>query len=224
MKKTGGFDQFRFRLFSESRDPVPSRIWAPASAGATNHSLSFSGGVLMAFALGLAGSVAFGVLSVALGTAVALKTVIAGLGFAYVLYLFSRSRERIGRVTLLAIWGVTTAASWHFAPSLLLFFAVQVGLVWLVRSLYFYSGALPSLMDLALSAFSAAAAIWAANRSGSSFLAIWCFFLVQALAAAIPPRIRGRGEAPSTTTFESDAFQRAQRMAEAAVGRLAARR
>lgn len=201
---------------------MKKKDWAPAFAGETS-SLSFAGGVLVAFALGIAGSVAFGVLSLVLGTVVALKAVIAGLGLAYVLWLFSRSRERVGRVTLLAVWGCAAAASWLFAPTLMLYFAVHVGLVWLVRSLYFYSGVLPALMDLGLSAFSAAVAIWAASRSGSSFLAIWCFFLVQALAAAIPPRIRGRAERQSNTVPESDAFERARRMAEAAVGRLAAR-
>jgi hypothetical protein len=208
---------------------MKKKNWAPAFAGETEHfgatrgSLSFGGGVLVAFVLGIAGSVGFGALSAVLGTVVALKAVIAGLGLAYVLWLFSRSRERVGRVTLLAVWGVAAAASWAFVPTLALYFAVHVGLLWLVRSLYFYSGVLPAVMDLGLSAFSAGVAVWAAGRSGSPFIAIWCFFLVQALAAAIPPRIRGRAEARSAARPESDAFERARRMAEAAVGRLAAR-
>jgi hypothetical protein len=185
--------------------------------------LSFGGGVLVALVLGIAGSVGFGTLSVVLGTLIALKVVIAVLGLGYVLWLFSRSRERIGRVTLLAVWGIAAAASWAFVPTLALYFAVHVGLVWLVRSLYFYSGVLPAVMDLGLSAFSAGVAVWAAGRSGSPFIAIWCFFLVQALAAAIPTRIRGRADAEGAAPPESDAFRRAQRMAEAAVGRLAAR-
>jgi hypothetical protein len=185
--------------------------------------LSFGGGVLVAFVLGIAGSVGFGVLSAVFGTVVALKAMIAGLGLAYVLWLFSRSRERVGRVTLLAAWGVAAAASWAFVPTLALYFAVHVGLLWLVRSLYFYSGVLPAVMDLGLSAFSAGVAVWAAGRSGSPFIAIWCFFLVQALAAAIPTRIRGRAEVMRAARPESDAFRRAQRMAEVAVGRLAAR-
>ncbi|CAN5334359.1 hypothetical protein BH24PSE2_BH24PSE2_21000 [soil metagenome] len=140
------------------------------------------------------------------------------------LYLFSRSRERTGRVTLLALWACAAAASWVFAPPLALYFAAHVALIWLVRSLYFYSGVVPALMDLGLSAFSAVVAVWAAGRSGSPFLAIWCFFLVQALAAAIPPRIRAKAERKPSAVPESEAFERARRMAEAAVGRLVARR
>ncbi|CAN5334243.1 hypothetical protein BH24PSE2_BH24PSE2_20990 [soil metagenome] len=52
---------------------------APAFAGATNRKLSFAGGVLVAFGLGLAGSIAFGALSTVLGSVAALKAVIAAL-------------------------------------------------------------------------------------------------------------------------------------------------
>ena len=42
---------------------------------------------------------------------------------------------------------------------------VHVGLVWLVRSLYYYSGLLPALADLASRLLGAAFAVWAAQRS-----------------------------------------------------------
>jgi len=57
---------------------------------------------------------------------------------------------------------------------------VHVGLAWLVRSLYYYSGVLPALADLGVSVLGTVFAVWAANRSGSAWLAFWSFFLVQA--------------------------------------------
>ena len=57
---------------------------------------------------------------------------------------------------------------------------VHLGLVWLVRSLYYYSGLLPALADLGSALLGAAFAVWAAQRSDSAWLALWCFFLVQA--------------------------------------------
>ncbi len=90
---------------------------------------------------------------------------------------------------------------------------------WLVRSLYFYSGVLPALMDLGLSALSITAAVWAISQSGSVFLATWCFFLVQALFVAIPPAVKRNANAAGNATparnnvIENEPFERARRQA-----------
>ena len=67
--------------------------------------------------------------------------------------------------------------------------------VWLVRSLYYYSGLLPALADLGVTALGAAFAVWAAQRSDSAWLALWCFFLVQAFHVLIPASLTQRGGA-----------------------------
>ena len=72
---------------------------------------------------------------------------------------------------------------------------VHVGLVWLVRSLYYYSGVLPALADLGLSVLGAAFAVWAAQRSGTAWLAFWCFFLAQAFFVLIPAPLGRRAQA-----------------------------
>ena len=106
------------------------------------------------------------------------------------------------------------------APPLTLYLLIHVGAIWLVRSLYFYSGVVPALMDLGISALSVSAMAWAISRSGSVFLATWCFFLVQALFVAIPKRI-GRRPGTGQDGHDSEArFQHAYRAAEAAVRRL----
>jgi hypothetical protein len=92
--------------------------------------------------------------------------------------------------------------------------------VWLVRSLYFYSGVMPALMDLGLNALSISAAVWAISRSGSVFLATWCFFLVQALFVAIPPTMQAKKKPERNTAANRENFNRARRQADAALRQL----
>ena len=94
----------------------------------------------------------------------------------------------------------------------------------MTRSLYFYSSVLPALTDLMLSGLGLAAAVWAAGQTGSVFLSLWCFFLVQALFVVIPTRIRRRHSESSLGPDGLDRFQRAHRSAEAAVRRLSSLR
>ena len=74
---------------------------------------------------------------------------------------------------------------------------VHVGLIWLVRSLYYYSGVLPALADFGLGLLGAVFAVWAAQRTGSAWLAFWCFFLAQSFHVLIPHSL-AHARAPST--------------------------
>jgi hypothetical protein len=91
-------------------------------------------------------------------------------------------------------------------------------MLWLARSLYFYAGVLPALLDLGLSALSVSAATWAITRSGSVFLAAWCFFLVQAMFVVIPGTLKKR--ATGAADENDDTFERARRRADAALRQL----
>jgi hypothetical protein len=102
-------------------------------------------------------------------------------------------------------------------------------MVWIIRVLYFSNGVLPALLDLGLSALALAAGVWAAGQTGSVLLAVWSFFLVQALFGSIPRslttqaltgRATERGTRPGA---DEEPFERAHRNAEAAVRRLSAR-
>ena len=125
-----------------------------------------------------------------------------------------------GRVTTLSLWSALAVITWWFAPPLPLYLLIHVGAVWLVRSLYFYSGILPALMDLGLSGLSISAAVWAATRSGSVFLATWCFFLVQALFVTIPPAIKSKRQTRQHATADTEAFDNAKRQADRALRQL----
>lgn len=180
----------------------------------------FLHGVIVAAILAFFASAVVATLTPFVGLGGVLRLVIPGLALAYLLYLLGRGAERTGRVTVLSLWSALALISWWFAPPLPLYLLIHVGAVWLVRSLYFYSGMLPALMDLGLSALSVSAAVWAATRSGSMFLATWCFFLVQALFVTIPPTLKSRQQAKQNTTVDNETFDNARRQADRALRQL----
>jgi len=178
--------------------------------------------IVSGLVLSVSGAALLAVLGPFLGIGGALRFVIALLGLAYVLFLVGKSGERVGRVTTIACWLGAAFVAWFAGLPLVAYVLVHVGLVWLARSLYYYSGVLPALADLGLSVLGAAFAVWAARHSGSAWLAFWCFFLAQAFFVLIPASLSGR-EAEHASVAD-DAFSRAHRAAEAAVRRLSTAR
>lgn len=181
---------------------------------------SFLHGVLVAAVLGFFASAVVATLTPFVGLGAVLRLVIPALGLAYLLYLLSRSKERVGRVTTLSLWGVLAAITWWVAPPLPFYLLIHVGAIWLVRSLYFYSGVVPALMDLGLGALSISATVWAVIQTGSVFLATWCFFLVQALFVVIPPAVKRTADRARNTVVENESFERARRQADQALTQL----
>ncbi len=181
---------------------------------------SFFHGVIVAAVLGFLASAVVAALTPFLGLGTVVRLVIPALGLAYLLYLFSRSPERVGRVTTIALWSALAVVAWWLAPPLPLYLLIHVGAVWLVRSLYFYAGIVPALMDLGISALSVSATVWAITRSGSVFLATWCFFLVQALFVTIPPTVGGKAKQKRNTAVDNENFENAKRQADQALRKL----
>ena len=181
---------------------------------------SFIHGVIVAAVLGFFASAAVATLTPFVGLGAVIRLVIPALGLAYLLFLFSRSTERLGRVTTLSFWSALAAITWWVAPPLPLYLLIHVGAVWLVRSLYFYSGLVPALMDLGISTLSVSATVWAITRSGSVFLATWCFFLLQALFVAIPPSMQNKSKASLEKAADNDTFNHARRQADEALRQL----
>lgn len=179
----------------------------------------FFNGVAVAAVLGVLASAFIAVFTPFIGIGAVTRLVIPALGLLYIVYLFSRNDETTGRVTSIALWSAMTAALWWIAPPLAFYLLLHAGAVWLVRSLYFYSGVVPSLMDMVLSGLAIVVAVWALSRTGSVFLATWCFFLVQALFVAIPESLANL-DPSRTETGANDEFDRARRRAEAALKQL----
>jgi hypothetical protein len=182
---------------------------------------AFLEGVLVAVIASAAGAILFSIAATLVAGDMALRLVVAAVSLAYILYLLRRSQQRIGRIVCIAAWLAVAGGVWFAHPSLVIYIGAHIGLIWLLRSLYFYSSVLPALADLGLNALSVAAAAWAVTHSGSVGLSLWCFFLVQALFALIPTQIKGsiRSGQPHTVHVD-DKFQRAHRAAETALRKL----
>ncbi len=179
---------------------------------------TFFQGVVIAFVFALIGAAAFSALQLIYASSFVVKLLITCFGALYVIYLLARSAERTGRLTIPALWIAGALTAWIVLPELTLFLLAHVGMVWLVRSLYFHSSVLPALLDLGLCALAVIAAIATALHSHSVFLSVWSFFLVQALFVAIPAVIKAKREVSADTTDQH--FKRALRTAEAAVRRI----
>jgi hypothetical protein len=180
---------------------------------------SFFEGVGVALAASIGGAVLFAVLGSPVAGGWLLHVIIAGIGLGYVVYLLRRSRARVGRVVAVSAWSVAAVAGWWLGLPLLLYVALHIGLVWLIRSLYFHSSLFASLADLGLNGLALAAAVWAGAQTGSLLIALWCFFLLQALFVLIPPDLRTPGHRPAADGDDTP-FRHAHRVAEAAVRRL----
>jgi len=127
----------------------------------------------------------------------------------------------VGRVTTVVCWLVVALGAAVAGLPLGAYVLVHVGLIWLVRSLYYYSGVLPALADFGLGLLGVVFAVWAAQRTGSAWLAFWCFFLAQSFHVLIPQSLATR---ESAARGADDAFNRAHRTAEEAIRRLSTAR
>ena len=185
---------------------------------------TFMEGVAVALAASVLGSVLHTALTSIFTSDWVLRMLIAGIGCGYVVYLLSRSRERVGRTVTLVAWTLLAVALWLIKPSLTTYVVTHVVLIWFVRAAYFYSSVVPTLIDLGLTGLSLAAAVWAGHLTGSVFLITWCFFLVQALFVCIPNRIPRLAERGAADGEGVQRFERAYQAAESALRRLAANR
>ena len=180
---------------------------------------TFLEGAGVALVTSALGGIAFRSLATLFTAGTVARLLIAGIGLLYILYLLRRSSETVGRIAVVSLWLVGTVGVWTLGLSLPLYLAAYLGFIWLVRSLYFHSSLFPAIADLALVAFGVIGAGWAWLETGSLFVSLWCFFLVQALFVAIPGSV-GRQSAAMNSGHRADRFQYAYRAAETAIGRL----
>jgi len=146
-----------------------------------------------------------------------LEVIISIVCLAYISYLMIRSGERLGRMVVFTIWFATTILAFVFTSSLTIFILFQLGVIWIVRSLYFYDSVLAALLDLGLIGLGALISIWAWYNTGNVFIAMWCFFLMQALFVFIPHLLKSSTSSKSSPNRVSDQFDRAHLAAEQAL-------
>jgi hypothetical protein len=181
---------------------------------------SFMEGTAVALVASFSATVLYHALILILPNVWALHLLTAAISLGYIVYLLARSPSRLGRVSSLVMWALLTLVTLSSEPSLGMHLLAQLSIVWLIRSLYFYSSLLPALTDLGLSGFGLSAALWAAEQSGSIFLSVWCLFLVQALFAAIPPNFHRKATLIQPQAEADERFEHAHRCAENALRRL----
>jgi hypothetical protein len=180
---------------------------------------TFLEGVAVALILAIAGTSGWHLGSLLLPVRILPDLLIGGLATCYALYLLYRSPLRAGRLTALAAWFVLCLGLTLWPSPLLPQAAVYGAAMWLLRTACHHPSLLGAVADLVLQGLAAGAAVWAYRESGSLFLAIWSYFLIQALFAAIPrPALSRRAEISA-----EDPFDRAERTAEAALRRIASR-
>jgi hypothetical protein len=182
---------------------------------------SFWREVGVALALSIAGGVAYHTFATIVGTTLALRLIVAGLGIVYGVSLLRGLRARVGRLLAIAAWLVLDVALFVFDPPLVLWLMAQGFAIWLLRCWCCYGSLATAVADGALNLFAIAAAMVAAAHSHSVFLALWSFFLVQALFVLIPETLRPRVAAAHPD--DEDRFDQAHRSAESALRRLTAR-
>ena len=154
------------------------------------------------------------------GLDMALRLLVAGLSLGYVLYLLKRSSESTGRIVTLTLWLMLSGIAWFLVADPLIYLALHLGLIWLVRTLYHQPGPLAALLDLGLNLLALIAGVWAFMHADSVFLGIWSFFLVQALFVAIPAADGRQARTDGDEQTQPDRFQQAHRSAEAALRKL----
>jgi hypothetical protein len=154
------------------------------------------------------------------------RLIVAGVGLALVLRAMARSGEKTGRVVTVAVWLVVAAGVWLIDAGLPAYVAVHVALLWLVRSLYSYSGLVEAGLDLVLTLLALSFAVFAAVRTESVFLAIWSFVLLQSLHVSISglaTRLAAPRESESGGGDPNRGFADAFKAADEALHRIAGR-
>jgi len=177
-------------------------------------------GIIVAIAISLGA----GAVSLVLGGFVAYATLfnllLCTATLIYLLYLLRRSNARVGRVVVIAGWGLVSLAGWFFNIAPFEQVLVQAGIIWLTRSLYFHASLFTAALDFGLVSVGLAASAWAMVNTGSLAGALWSFFLVQALFCWLPDLAHKQSAEARRQQHDQSSFQTAHRVALDAVRKL----
>ncbi len=179
--------------------------------------MTFNKGVMFAFVASLFSTICFSVLSGVLDSDLLMKSISSVVIFVYLVYLMQCSNIRTGRPTIILIWSILSVVLVYLVDSFVLFLMLQILLIWLVRSLFYYSGAITSLIDLCLTVFSFFVAIWAIAHTDSLFASVWSFFLFQATFVFIPENFKADRK---TATGQINEFERSFYQTQVAIKQL----
>lgn len=178
---------------------------------------AFGRQLLLALAISAVGAVMHSALASIFGSAIAIRLTLLTVALIYLLSLLRSAPRRSGRSLSALVWLGLAGLLLLFNPSLMVWALAQISFFWLLRSLQRYRSLMAAGADALLSGLAVAAAMITALHTGSLFLCLWSFFLIQALLVFIHPlpiRPEGSGEQDFESSF---------RTAEAALRRLSLR-
>jgi hypothetical protein len=181
---------------------------------------SFWRQLLLALALSVLGAVLHTTLSMILGASISIRISLLTVTMVYLLFLLQASPARSGRLLATLAYLALSGLLMLLNPALWLWLLLLTGFIWLLRSLQSYDSLIPAAIDALLCALALAAAIATARHSGSLFLCLWSYFLVQALLALLPITQPAENITASSADVDFDTWHR---NAEAALRRLALR-
>ncbi len=185
--------------------------------------LAFWRGTAVALGLSLIGSICFSLLTPLFGSGLTARIVLASLSFLYLASLYGLSGRFASRglVVGMASWSAVIAFLAVFNPSLSVWLATLVGLLWIIRCLLSYGRPLSALADTLINGVALLCTLLTALHTHSVFLSLWAFFAVLAAVALLP----GYRPAPGSPKDQNkDRFEQSYQTAQAALRRLAAKR
>jgi hypothetical protein len=164
-------------------------------------------------------------LTLVLGPSMAGKVAIIAMAYAYIVYLLAQSGRTVGRTTLAVLSLLALLASGALAARWTTVVLVAVVLIWGIRACTYSRSLVAWLLHGGLCLLGLGAALSAYTHSGSIGLAVWSFFLLQALFVCVPPRLAQRPAAEEWVTGSQavDDFVQAHQAAQKALGRLRTR-
>jgi len=181
-------------------------------------SISMKESLLLAVIMTLVSTLLVSILGSLFGAELAIKLATTGISLVYMTYLLSRSQCKTGQIAITGIWAALTLMSMIIVDAPLIFIGLQVGSLWLVRSLYYYNSILSALGDLLLISAGFTTAAWAWTMTHSLLMSFWSLFLVQALFVLIPKQFNSQGSTTSSQHHRTrDPFEHAHQVAEAAL-------
>ncbi len=168
--------------------------------------------IVLTIVAATAGILSFGMFS----STVSSKLVIILVTLFYLVRLVSCSQLRAGKLILNLGCLVLLLGGGLFFEQLGSLLVMATVMIWMVRSFLYYSSIVASCADLVLCLMSLVGFAFSFNSSHSIGVAVWSFFLIQALHSLIPERFGVTGHAAEEDQ-SVHRFDRAYRSAEQAI-------
>lgn len=154
------------------------------------NTLSFTRSAIVALLISVAISIAY-FFSTAflnadgLGASLAIRACLSAATCLYLLYLLKHADVSFGKLSVMSIYVVTTLAMLYWWPTLFIYSAINVGFIWLVRTVYYHSNIVFVALDFLACVISLVIAVAALMQSHSMFMCLWSFFLAQAFVLPV---------------------------------------